>query len=144
MSAVLVAVFKEYGVADRVRTRLVKDGFPTDRVELTSARDPGRAALEPAISTRTKVEQYFRTLLSGEREQQFVKALVERIERGAAAVAVHPRGTIETTRAAEILEQAGAVEVVAHDLEDQSFEQAASPDEGYWVRHLMPESTGGD
>jgi len=28
MSAVLLAVFNEYGVADRVRTRLVGDGFP--------------------------------------------------------------------------------------------------------------------
>ncbi len=40
MSAVLLAVFNEYGVADRVRTRLVGDGFPTDRVELTASCEP--------------------------------------------------------------------------------------------------------
>jgi len=42
MSAVLLAVFGQYGDAERVRTQLVRDGFPTDRVELTSATEPGR------------------------------------------------------------------------------------------------------
>ena len=42
MSAVLLAVFSQYGDADRVRTRLVRDGFPTDRVELTARSDRGR------------------------------------------------------------------------------------------------------
>jgi len=54
MSAVLLAVFNEYGVADRVRTRLVGDGFPTDRVELTASCEPGRAGLHPAASARAK------------------------------------------------------------------------------------------
>ena len=48
MSAVILAVFSEYGAADRVRTRLVSDGFPTDRVELTASSEPGRAGLHPA------------------------------------------------------------------------------------------------
>jgi hypothetical protein len=140
MSAVLLAVFNEHAAADRVRTALVKDGFPTDRVELTSARDPGQAKIQPAASQRAKFEQYFSTLLSGEGERLFVKTLIERIDRGAAAVAVHPRGSVETARAAQILEHAGAVEVRARDLDDQFLEQAASREDGYWVRHLLPES----
>jgi hypothetical protein len=140
MSAVLLAVFNEHTVADRVRTELVKDGFPTDRVELTSARDPGQVKLEPAASRRAKYEQYFSTLLNGDRERPFVRSLVDRIDQGAAAVAVHPRGSVETARAAEILEHAGAVEVRAHDLDDQFLEQAASREDGYWVRHLLPEN----
>lgn len=145
MSAVLLAVFNEYDVADRVRTRLVGDGFPTDRVELTACCEPGRAGLHPASSVRGRFVQYFGTLLSKEDEQAFVAALAERIEAGAAAIAVHPRGAIETARAAEILETEGAVEVVGHDLENQTFERAASTVDGYWVRHFMLDNpTGAD
>jgi hypothetical protein len=33
----IVALYEDYGIADRVRTQLVADGFATDRVEATSA-----------------------------------------------------------------------------------------------------------
>jgi hypothetical protein len=146
MSAVILAVFSEYGVADRVRTRLVSDGFPTDRVELTAASEPGRAGSLPAASAQARFAQYFRTLLSRPDEQQFVDALARRVEAGAATIAVHPRGTVETTRAADILENAGAVEVIGHDLANQSaFERAAAGGDGYWVRHFMLDNpTGAD
>jgi hypothetical protein len=145
MSAVILAVFNEYSAADRVRTALVSDGFPTDRVELTASREPGRAGLQPAGSMRDKFAQYFRTLLSEEDERPFVEELAERVAGGAATITVHPRGTIETERAAEILEREGAAEVVGHDLEKQSFEHAASRGDGYWVRHFMLDNpTGAD
>jgi len=144
MSAVLLAVFGQHGEAERVRTRLVRDGFPTDRVELTSSAEPGRAGLHPAGSKRAKFMQYFRTLLTEEDERAFAEALAERVEGGGAStVAVHPRGAIETARAAEILENEGAVEVVGHDLENQTFEHAASRGEGYWVRHFMLDNPSG-
>ncbi|TLY75138.1 MAG: hypothetical protein E6K43_06215 [Gammaproteobacteria bacterium] len=143
MSAVLLAVFNEYGAAERVRTRLVGDGFPTDRVELTAACEPGRAGLHPAASARAKFAQYFGTLLSEDEERPFVELLAERVEGGAATIAVHPRGMIETARAAEILETEGAVEVVGHDLDNQTFEYAASREDGYWVRHFMLDNPSG-
>ncbi len=146
MSAVILAVFKEFGAADGVRTRLVSDGFPTDRVELTASCEPGRAGLLPAPTARARFTQYFRTLLGKDDERAFVDVLAERVEGGAATVTVHPRGAIETARAAEILEGAGAVEVVGHDLEKQSvFEHASSSSDGYWVRHFMLDNpTGAD
>ena len=146
MSAVLLAVFGRSGDAERVRTKLVSDGFPTDRVELTSSAEPGRAGVQPGSSQRGKFSRYFRTLLSEDDERAFAEALAERVEDGkAATIAVHPRGAIETARAAEILHDEGAVEVVAHDLENQTFERAASRGEGYWVRHFMLDNpTGAD
>ena len=48
MSAVLLAVFNDYETADRVRLELFRDGFPTDRVDLTAVCDLGRAACQPA------------------------------------------------------------------------------------------------
>ena len=95
MSAVLLAVFKEYEQAERVRTALVKDGFPTDRVELTANREPGQAALGPEGSRREKFQEYFRTLLSDADEQPCVAALTERVVRGAVTVTVHPRGSAD-------------------------------------------------
>jgi len=145
MSAVMLAVFNEYSAADRVRTRLVSDGFPTDRVELTASQEPGRAALQPADSVHTRFVQYFRTLLNKDEERSFAEALAARVEGGAATITVHPRGAIETERAAEILEGEGATEVVGHDLENQSFEHAAAKSDGYWVRHFMLDNpTGAD
>ena len=145
MSAVILAVFNEYSAADRVRTRLVSDGFPTDRVELTASQEPGRAALQPADSVHTRFVQYFRTLLNKDEERSFADALATRVEGGAATITVHPRGAIETERAAEILEGEGATEVVGHDLGNQSFEHAASRSDGYWVRHFMLDNpTGAD
>jgi hypothetical protein len=145
MSAVMLAVFNDHSAAERVRTRLVTDGFPTDRVELTASQEPGRAGLEPADSSHGQFLQYFRTLLNRDDERLFVEALAERVRGGAATVTVHPRGAIETGRAAEILEGEGAVEVVGHDLENQGFEHAAARGEGYWVRHFMLDNpTGAD
>ena len=138
MSAVLLAVFSDYGTAARVRTRLVSDGFPTDRVELTASSDPGRAGLAPAASAHARFTQYFRALMGEVDEQPFVEELATRVEHGdAATVVVHPRGSIETQRAAHILEGEGASEVIGHDLANQSFEYAAARTEGYWVRHFM-------
>jgi hypothetical protein len=146
MSAVLLAVFKEYRRAEAVRTQLVREGFPTDRVELTASVEPGRAGLGPADTARTKFLHYFRTLLSQADEQPFVELLAQRVQDGAATtVVVHPRGRIETTRATEILENEGALEVVGHDLDKQSFEHAAARSDGYWVRHFMLDNpTGAD
>jgi hypothetical protein len=138
MSAVLLALFPEYPTAERVRTQLVKDGFPTDRVQLTATREPGQAGLVPAASGHAKFREYFRTLMTEPEERPYVDALIARIEQGAAAVAVHPRGDIETARAEQILNGAGAVEILAHDLDSQGFERAAASHEGFWMRHLLP------
>jgi hypothetical protein len=138
MSAVMLAVFNEYDTANRARTRLVSDGFPTDRVELTAARDPGRAGLLPEPSAHARFVRYFRTLLCREGERPLVERLAGRVVDGAVAIAVQPRGAIETLRAAEILSGEGAAEVVGHDLERQSvFEHAAAGSDTYWMHHLM-------
>ena len=139
MSAVLLAVFDRFGDAQRVRTRLVSDGFPTDRVELTAREECGRAGLQPAKSVRGQFEQYFGTLLARQSERELAQRLAERVAEGSVAiVAVHPRGGIETSRATQILTSEGAQEVVGHDLDKQSYEFAASGRETPMVRHFLP------
>lgn len=140
MSAVLLAVFNDYEAADQARLELVRDGFPTDRVELTAAREPGRAGIEPALSLHDKFAQYFRTLLSSENERDYVEVLANRVEGGAATITVHPRGWVETERATEILEHSEPVEVVRHDLANQAMEYAAAPHDGPWIRHIWLEA----
>jgi hypothetical protein len=142
MLAVLLAVFENPQSAEQVRTRLVKDGFPTDRVELTTRAVEGQAALQPGNSDRARLEQYFRTVLGPDDEAPMVAALVARVADGAAVITVHPRGDTETERAVEILEQAGAAEMVGHDLDKQGFEHAAADDDRPWIRYFTPRDSG--
>jgi hypothetical protein len=137
VSTVLIAVFSQYEVAERMRVALVVDGFPTDRVELTASRELGRAELEPADSPHGKCVQYFRTLLGREDEREYPEKLAQRVDNGAAIVTVLPRGAIETARAAEILDQGKPEDVVGHDLTNHGWEHAAAKHGGnYWIQHL--------
>jgi hypothetical protein len=142
MSAILLAVFNDYEAADRARIDLVRDGFPTDRVELTAAREPGRAGYCSAELPRGKFAQYFRAVLKADTDLQFVESLAERVDGGAVAVTVHPRGRIETHRASKILEQAGPAEVMQRDLESQTLEHAAALRDHPWISHLWVELKG--
>lgn len=132
MSAVLLAAFSNHATADAVRTRLVKDGFPTDRVELTSCQELGQVQLVPREGVGEKLAEYFGKLFqsdghrSGERAVQlFQRAVLD----GKAAVAVQPRGDIETQRAMELLSEAGPVELRGVDLQNQPLEHAATETE---------------
>jgi hypothetical protein len=135
-------VFNDYEAAQRVRLELVRDGFPTDRVELTAACEPGRAGLQPAELPHDKFMQYFRTLFKADDDFLYVEDLVERVDCGAATVTVHPRGDIETTRATRIIQSADPAEVTHRDLGNQGFERAAARGEQPWIKHLWVEWKG--
>ena len=141
MSAVLLAVFDDYEAADRVRLELFRDGFPTDRVDLTAVCDLGRAACEPAAQPLGKFVQYFGTLFKADGDRQYVAALAQRINGGAAAVTVHPRGMVETQRAARIIESGSPTEVAHRGLENQTWERAAASSEQPWIRHVLLEKS---
>jgi hypothetical protein len=140
MSAILLAIFEDHGSAERVRTEFVRDGFPTDRVELTASCEPGRAALVPAASDHDRFLRYFRALLNDETERPYAEFLADRVEHGAATVTVHPRGPVETLRAAEILGVARPVHVVQHDLANQKLEHAAARHDKAWIRSFWVET----
>ena len=139
MSAVLLAVFNDFETAERVRIDLVRDGFPTDRVDLTACCDPGRAGFAPADSPHEKFVQHFSRLFGTRARRDYVELLAQRVDGGAATVTVHPRGMTETARATELLVAAGAAEIVPHDLENQRMERAAADHDGPWIRHLWLE-----
>jgi hypothetical protein len=124
MSAVLAALFPDHHTAESVRTRLVNDGFPTDRVELTSREDLGQANIVPADSMPEKLARHFGQFFPKNRSAQL---LCRGVLDGHAVVAVQPRGDIETKRAMQILEQSGPMELRERDLDKQTLERAASP-----------------
>jgi len=140
MSAVLLAVFNDFETAERARLALFHDGFPTDRIALTARSEPGCVASEPTLSLHDRLAQYFRTLFAHADGAQHAHRLAERIENGAAAITVLPRGDIEVRRAAELLGYASPDEVLERDLDDQSWEFAAAPRSLPWVRTLWLES----
>jgi hypothetical protein len=152
MSAVLVAVFPDHAAAEGVRTRLVKDGFPTDRVELTSSQELGQAKLVPREGTGDKLLGYFRQLFqNGTQHDERTAALFQRaVLDGKAALAVHPRGEVETQRALQLLNEAGPDELRGTDLEGQTLEYAAAESETpvlTWIGKVLaapgaPDTTG--
>jgi hypothetical protein len=140
MSAVLAAVFSDHIAADQVRTRLVSDGFPTDRVELTSREELGHAKLVPASSVAEKLSHYFEQLFPEPGERMPVQRLQSAVMEGHAVIAVHPRGDIETGRAVEILNEGDPLEIRAQDLDTQTMEQAASKNDApalSWIGRVI-------
>jgi len=143
MSAVMVAIFNRFSDAESVRTELVKEGFPTDRIELTASHEKECAGLRPADSSQGQFVQYYGALFDQEGERVFVEELARRVASGSVVtIAVRPRGEIETSRATEILEKQGALQVVPQDLENQAFESAASSETSPWLDYLLPQHVG--
>jgi hypothetical protein len=131
MHAVLVAAFTDHATAEGVRTRLVKDGFPTDRVELTSSQELGQVKVVPRERLPEQLTEYFRKLLQSESGSNGdAEASVQLFQRavldGKATIAVQPRGDTETQRALQLLNEAGPVEVRGVDLRNQTLEGAAA------------------
>ena len=142
MSAFLVAVFNDYATAVRVRTHLVADGFPTDRVELTADCDRGRAAFAPGNTPHDKFALYFRTLFTHDDEQKYPERLANCVDCGQAIIAIHPRGDVETDRACQIVDEAHPSEIMRHELEHQPLEFAAARRDHLWARHFWAENPG--
>jgi hypothetical protein len=92
MTPVIVALFDDYGIAERVRTQLVADGIPTDRVELTSLIETGQADAEPGDAFVARVANYFHTLLDQDGARNgHAEELAQRVRAGNTAITVHPR-----------------------------------------------------
>jgi hypothetical protein len=128
MSALVAALYDNHAAAERVRTRLVSEGFPTDRVRLTSLAEPGEAAVVgPSEQLESQLEEYFTQLFDRDEERPNVHLFVDGVQQGHAALTVHPRGKVETERALEIMEEAQPIEIIDHDLDEQGMERAASP-----------------
>jgi len=140
MSALVAALYENHAVAEQVRTALITEGFATDRVELSSPREPGQAALAPAAGRKNQLYEYFEQFFDRDAEAADVRVFAEGVGRGQASVVVQPRGDIETRRALDILQASHPVELRKHDLANQSMERAASPKKEALVEKLIPES----
>lgn len=104
MKPIIVALFDDYAIAECVRTELVADGIPTDRVELTSLRESGQADSEPGDAFVARVANYFHTLLDQDgRHNGEADELAHRVCAGHSAITVHPRLDFEFDSARRIL-----------------------------------------
>ena len=135
MQDLIVALYDDVSAATRVRTELVKDGFATDRVQLTSAQEHGQADVGPAEAFRKNVDDYFRTLSADEAAAQKLNEFAHAVVGGASTVTVHPRGEEEIKHAQEILDREKPRDVYRYLPEDpqhsadRKIERAAMPPE---------------
>jgi hypothetical protein len=105
MTPVIVALYDDFAVAQRVRTELVKDGgFPTDRVELTSRSESGQADAEPGESYWRKVSNYFHAIFDQTANSASADQFADRVRNGSSAITVHPRTDYEVDSARTILQ----------------------------------------
>jgi hypothetical protein len=139
MSALVTALYADHATADRVRVRLSSgdNAIPTDRVQLTSATEPGHAGLVPASSYALKLRGYFHTLFDRDDEMGHVGSLSDAVQNGQATVAVFPRGDIETQYVLKVLREAKPLQLLEHDLDKQALEHAASSDKAPLVEHVV-------
>ena len=137
MAAVLVALYESHAHAERARTELVQDGFATDRVELTSASEPGTAGLIAAETESERLRRYFETLFDEERHRGCAEYLAGRVAQGAAVLTVHPRGDQEISRAIQILDRHEPREIEREHLDETLLERAASPSSRSIVMQLI-------
>ena len=142
MSAVMVAVFSSFGDAESVRTQLIRDGFPPARVEITATSVVADLGPQPRDSSRRRrYERYFSTYFSETGDRGFVEELAKRVASGRIiTVAVHPRGALEASRATEVLENQGALQVVPDEL--VAMNDLNSSKTGSWLDYLIPEYAG--
>jgi hypothetical protein len=85
--------------------------------------------------------QYFGALFKSHDDREYVATLAQRIDGGAAAVTVHPRGMVEVRRAARIIDSGGPAEVAHRDLDNQALERAAANSEQPWIKHVLLEKS---
>ena len=119
----IIVLYRALDTAERARVRLHKEGFATDRLDVVSKDDHGRAVEFPGQSAAEDLFAYFRVLLDGDREAPLVDGLVEAIADGKAVLVVLPRGAVEIEQARNIIE--------AHE-----------PETVFW-RVAPPEAQGG-
>jgi len=105
MIPIIVALFDDFGVAQRTRTQLVGEGLPTDRVELTSRLETGQADTQPGPTFRSRLDQYFHVLFDQTGDQACASAFAQRVDSGGSAITVHPRTDYEIESARRILQQ---------------------------------------
>lgn len=144
MKAFMLAVFPNHAAAEAVRVALFTDGFPTDRLDVTSLTDEGPALVAPNESRHGRLQAYFESLFDDEDAPRLAAELAGQVEEGAAALTVHPRGDIEIARATEIVTRARPVLFETRDLDKQTFERAASPSNQSIVGQTIKVVTGLD
>lgn len=144
MNALMLALFRDHQAAETVRVALFRDGFPTDRLSVTSQVDEGPAGVEPDETQHHRLLTYFQSLFSLPGEQELAEQLTAQVEQGAAALTIHPRGDIETVRATELVRRANPVIFETRDLDSQAFERAASSSNQAMAGKVVKAITGLD
>jgi len=114
MADIIVALFREQTEAEAARTELVRTGFATDRVHVSSKAVPGPALHAPMDHGGSRFHGFFKTLLANSTIADEAESLADRVDQGDTALLIHPRGRVELHEVSDVLERHPA-EVIKRD-----------------------------
>src|SRR5262245_19883829 len=120
MQDIIVALYDDHTAAVAARTELVKDGFATDRIEVTSPVEHRQAHMGPSADSASNVPKYFDTLHADQGDAERLKRFAGAVIAGAATVTVHPRGEEEIRRAERILDRQAPREIYRYLPQDSA------------------------
>jgi hypothetical protein len=104
----IVAMFADAASATQVRVELDGSGIASDRLDVISWSDPGRAAVVPAGDREDGLRKYFAMLFDGRADAgRSAQDIVAALKAGGACVVVLPRGVVEIREARRILDAHG-------------------------------------
>lgn len=115
----LTAFFRDRAAADDAAQQLIRNGFTSNQVEVTSADDfasyagagnTGLSGKEPHDASAGGISGFFHRLFGGDADEQDRTYYSEATRRGKAAVVVHADND-QIDQAADILNQSGASDI---------------------------------
>ena len=100
----VIALYRTPLYAERARTQLLTQGMASDQVDVVSRISSGRVTHMPRQSDAEDLTDYFRQLLTEDREVPVVIEIVDDIHMGKAALVVHPHRQMETEMIRPVIE----------------------------------------
>lgn len=102
----ILAIYSDAQQANDVRMRLFASGIATDRLDVTTWQNAGRAMAVSPDDPEHGLRGHFSVLFEGRADaERGVQDIIESLQAGKACVTVHPRGVVEIRECRLIIDE---------------------------------------
>jgi hypothetical protein len=133
----LLGFFGDSESAELARAQLLISGLPINRITLTTMQGPGQSRARSAPATRDTFLSSLRTLFN-HHDPGRAEGLADRVERGAATVSAYAHSSAAARRAAAILRDCGAFDIVRDTQPASTIERSIGSHEATWPTYVWP------